>query len=116
MQYHKAGEVHWAYALVLCVTFVAGAWAAPTSSSFRLGWLVFGLVMLYASMRMLFRVDNSNPPSSHEPSHAHQALAEEHQAEWVTFGAAHPELSFEEHQTMATCLPSPLGVWTTKPR
>lgn len=56
MQYHKAGEVHWAYALVLCVTFVAGAWGG-SKMSLKLpeAWvkLVFGLVMLYASIRML---------------------------------------------------------------
>ena len=57
MQYHKAGEVHWAHALVLCVTFVAGAWGG-SKMSLKLpeAWvkLVFGMVMLYASIRMLF--------------------------------------------------------------
>ena len=40
MQYHRAGEVHWAYALVLCVTFVAGAWGGSKMSlkgQFRVG-------------------------------------------------------------------------------
>ena len=58
MQYHKAGEVHWAFAAVLCITFVVGAWVG-SKLSLRLseGWvkLVFGLVMLYASVRMLFK-------------------------------------------------------------
>ena len=58
MQYHKAGEVHWAFAAVLCITFVVGAWGG-SRLSLRLseGWvkLVFGLVMLYASVRMLFK-------------------------------------------------------------
>ncbi|MDA0940605.1 MAG: sulfite exporter TauE/SafE family protein [Bacteroidetes bacterium] len=58
MQYHKAGEVHWAFAAVLCLTFVVGAWGG-SKLSLRLseGWvkLVFGLVMLYASVRMLFK-------------------------------------------------------------
>lgn len=57
MQYHKAGEVHWAYALVLCVTFVAGAWGGSKMSlKLSEAWvkLAFGLVMLYASLRMLF--------------------------------------------------------------
>jgi uncharacterized membrane protein YfcA len=58
MQYHKAGEVHWAFAAVLCITFVVGAWGG-SKLSLRLseGWvkLVFGLVMLYASVRMLFK-------------------------------------------------------------
>ena len=57
MQYHKAGEVHWAHALVLCVTFVAGAWGGSKMSlKLSEAWvkLVFGLVMLYASLRMLF--------------------------------------------------------------
>ena len=56
MQYHKAGEVHWAFAAILCVTFVLGAWGG-SKLSLRLSesWvkLVFGLVMLYASVRML---------------------------------------------------------------
>lgn len=56
MQYHKAGEVYWAFAAVLCITFVVGAWVG-SKLSLRLseGWvkLVFGLVMLYASVRML---------------------------------------------------------------
>ena len=56
MQYHKAGEVHWAFAAILCVTFVVGAWGG-SKLSLRLSasWvkLVFGLVMLYASVRML---------------------------------------------------------------
>lgn len=58
MQYHKAGEVHWAYAAILCVTFVVGAWGG-SKLSLRLSesWvkLVFGLVMLYASIRMLHK-------------------------------------------------------------
>ena len=58
MQYHKAGEVHWAFAAMLCLTFVVGAWGG-SKLSLRLseGWvkLVFGLVMLYASVRMLFK-------------------------------------------------------------
>lgn len=58
MQYHRAGEVHWAYAAVLCVTFVAGAWGG-SKLSLRLpaAWvkLVFGLVMMYASVRMLLK-------------------------------------------------------------
>lgn len=57
LQYHKAGEVHWAYAAVLCVTFVAGAWAGSKwSLKLSEAWvkLVFGLVMLYASCRMLW--------------------------------------------------------------
>ena len=56
MQYHKAGQVHWAFAAILCVTFVVGAWGG-SKLSLRLSesWvkLVFGLVMLYASVRML---------------------------------------------------------------
>ena len=56
MQYHKAGEVHWVFAAILCVTFVVGAWGG-SKLSLRLSesWvkLVFGLVMLYASVRML---------------------------------------------------------------
>ena len=66
LQYHKAGEVHWAYAAVLCVTFVAGAWAGSKwSLKLSEGWvkLVFGLVMLYASCRMLWTAWNHlNPP------------------------------------------------------
>ena len=58
MQYHRAGEVHWAYAAVLCVTFVAGAWGG-SKLSLRLSesWvkLIFGLVMLYAAIRMLLQ-------------------------------------------------------------
>ena len=58
MQYHNSGEVHWAFAAVLCITFVVGAWGG-SKLSLRLseGWvkLVFGLVMLYASVRMLFK-------------------------------------------------------------
>ena len=57
LQYHKAGEVHWAYAAVLCVTFVAGAWAGSKwSLKLSEAWvkLVFGLVFLYASCRMLW--------------------------------------------------------------
>ena len=56
MQYHEAGEVHWVFAAILCVTFVVGAWGG-SKLSLRLSesWvkLVFGLVMLYASVRML---------------------------------------------------------------
>ena len=56
IQYHKAGEVHWVFATILCVTFVVGAWGG-SKLSLRLSesWvkLVFGLVMLYASVRML---------------------------------------------------------------
>ena len=66
LQYHKAGEVHWAYAAVLCVTFVAGAWAGSKwSLKLSEAWvkLVFGLVMLYASCRMLWTAWNHlNPP------------------------------------------------------
>ena len=57
MQYHRAGEVHWSFAAVLCVTFVAGAWAG-SKWSLKLPevWirLAFGAVMLYASCRMLY--------------------------------------------------------------
>lgn len=56
LQYHRAGEVHWAYAAVLCVTFVIGAWTGSKwSLKLSESWvkLVFGLVMLYASCRML---------------------------------------------------------------
>ncbi len=56
MQYHRAGEVHWSFAAVLCLTIVAGAWAG-SKWSLRLSeaWvkLAFGIVMLYASVRML---------------------------------------------------------------
>lgn len=56
MQYHRAGEVHWSFAAVLCLTFVTGAWAG-SKWSLRLSeaWvkLAFGIVMLYASVRML---------------------------------------------------------------
>ena len=66
LQYHKAGEVHWAYAAVLCVAFVAGAWAGSKwSLKLSEAWvkLVFGLVMLYASCRMLWTAWNHlNPP------------------------------------------------------
>ena len=66
LQYHKAGEVHWAYAAVLCVTFVAGAWAGSKwSLKLSEAWvkLVFGLVMLYASCRMLWTAwSHLNPP------------------------------------------------------
>ena len=66
LQYHKAGEVHWAYAVVLCVTFVAGAWAGSKwSLKLSEAWvkLVFGLVMLYASCRMLWTAwSHLNPP------------------------------------------------------
>jgi uncharacterized membrane protein YfcA len=58
MQYHRAGEVHWAYAAVLCITFVLGAWGG-SKLSLRLSesWirLVFGCVMLYASVRMIWK-------------------------------------------------------------
>lgn len=57
LQYHRAGEVHWAYAAVLCVTFVIGAWTGSKwSLKLSESWvkLVFGLVMLYASFRMLW--------------------------------------------------------------
>jgi len=58
LQYHRAGEVHWAYAAVLCITFVLGAWGG-SKLSLRLAehWVrfVFGLLMLYASIRMLLR-------------------------------------------------------------
>ena len=58
MQYHRAGEVHWAYAAVLCITFVLGAWGG-SKLSLRLSesWirLVFGGVMLYASVRMIWK-------------------------------------------------------------
>ena len=57
LQYHRAGEVHWAYAAVLCVTFVIGAWTGSKwSLKLSESWvkLVFGLVMLYASCRMLW--------------------------------------------------------------
>ena len=56
MQYHRAGEVHWSYATVLCLTFVAGAWAGSKwSLKLSEAWvkLAFGIVMLYASVRML---------------------------------------------------------------
>ena len=56
LQYHRAGEVHWWYAAVLCVTFVIGAWTGSKwSLKLSESWvkLVFGLVMLYASCRML---------------------------------------------------------------
>ena len=56
MQYHRAGEVHWSFAAVLCVTFVAGAWAGSIwSLNLSEAWvkLAFGAVMLYASCRML---------------------------------------------------------------
>lgn len=66
LQYHKAGEVHWAYAAVLCVTFFAGAWAGSKwSLKLSEAWvkLVFGLVMLYASCRMLWTAwSHLNPP------------------------------------------------------
>ena len=57
LQYHRAGEVHWAYAAVLCVTFVIGAWTGSKwSLKLSESWvkLVFGAVMLYASCRMLY--------------------------------------------------------------
>ena len=56
MQYHKAGEVHWAYAAVLCLTFVAGAWGgSKLSLKLSESWvkLIFGVVMLYAAIRMI---------------------------------------------------------------
>lgn len=66
MQYHKAGEVHWAFAAVLCITFVAGAWGG-SKLSLRLSesWVkfVFGLVMLYASVRMLMTAWASIKPT-----------------------------------------------------
>lgn len=66
MQYHREGEVHWVYAAVLCVTFIAGAWGG---SKWSLKWseawvkLVFGLVMLYAALRMLFHAWQALKPS-----------------------------------------------------
>lgn len=66
MQYHRAGEVHWAYAAVLCVTFVAGAWGG-SKLSLRLSesWvkLIFGLVMLYAAIRMLLQAWSQIKPT-----------------------------------------------------
>ena len=56
MQYHKAGEVQWAYAAVLCLTFVAGAWGgSKLSLKLSESWvkLIFGVVMLYAAIRMI---------------------------------------------------------------
>ncbi len=56
MQYHKAGEVHWAYAAVLCLTFIAGAWGgSKLSLKLSESWvkLIFGVVMLYAAVRMI---------------------------------------------------------------
>ena len=56
MQYHRAGEVHWSFAAVLCLTFVAGAWTGSKwSLKLSEAWvkLAFGTVMLYASVRML---------------------------------------------------------------
>ena len=58
MQYHKAGEVHWAYAAVLCITFVAGAWGgSKLSLKLSESWVkfIFGLVMLYAACRMIWK-------------------------------------------------------------
>ncbi|MEE2918933.1 MAG: sulfite exporter TauE/SafE family protein [Bacteroidota bacterium] len=57
LQYHRAGEVHWTYAAILCVTFIIGAWTGSKwSLKLSESWvkLVFGLVMLYASCRMLW--------------------------------------------------------------
>lgn len=66
MQYHRAGEVHWAYTAVLCVTFVAGAWGG-SKLSLRLSesWvkLIFGLVMLYAAIRMLLQAWSQIKPT-----------------------------------------------------
>ena len=57
LQYHRAGEVHWTYVAILCVTFIIGAWTGSKwSLKLSESWvkLVFGLVMLYASCRMLW--------------------------------------------------------------
>ena len=96
-----------AYALVLaslCGRRMGRLQNEPQASGSLGEARVPGLVMLYASMHCCCtRGPNSNPPSSHELSRI-QALAEEHQAEWVGIRRhlhAHPELSFEEHQTMA---------------
>ena len=56
MQYHRAGEVHWSFSALLCLTFVAGAWTGSKwSLKLSEAWvkLAFGIVMLYASVRML---------------------------------------------------------------
>ena len=66
LQYHRAGEVHWAYAAVLCVTFVIGAWTGSKwSLKLSESWvkLVFGLVMLYASCRMLWTACSQLKPT-----------------------------------------------------
>lgn len=57
MNYYKAGEIHWGYGIVIACAFVIGAFFGSKLSlklNPNIVKLVFGIFMLYVSVRMIY--------------------------------------------------------------
>lgn len=71
MNYYKAGQIHWGYGIVIAVAFILGAYFG-SKLSLRLNAnvvkLVFGIFMLYVSIRMIYTSTKSGLKNN-EPTH-----------------------------------------------
>ena len=57
MNYYKAGHVHWGYGLVIAIAFIIGGYFGSKISlklSANVVKFVFGLFMLYVSVKMIY--------------------------------------------------------------
>lgn len=62
MNYYKAGEIHWGYGIVIACAFVVGAFFGSKLSlklNPNIVKLVFGIFMLYVSVRMIYTSSKS---------------------------------------------------------
>ena len=124
MQYHKAGEVHWAYALVLCVTLWPAHGAAPNEPQAS-GSLGEARVWPGHAVRL-----HAHAVSRVDPTQTHplpmslltriQALAEEHLIGMgghsdATCTPTRSCLLKNTKRWLSCPPPSPRGGWTTKP-
>jgi uncharacterized membrane protein YfcA len=57
MNYYKAGHIHWGYGIVIATAFILGAYFGSKLSlklNANVVKLVFGIFMLYVSIRMIY--------------------------------------------------------------
>jgi uncharacterized protein len=62
MNYHKAGQINYTYGIIIAITFIIGAYFGSKLSlklSPGLVKLIFGLILIYVSIRMIYTGYNS---------------------------------------------------------
>lgn len=69
MNYYKAGQIHWGYGIIIASTFIIGAYFGSKLSlklNANIVKLVFGIFMLYVSVRMIYTSTKSGFKNNNE--------------------------------------------------